>query len=126
MEELLAMADVLLLPSETESFGLVALEAMSCGTPVVASDRGGLPEVVLDGATGFLRDPSDSEGMAAAVTLLLDDQALARRLGERGRELACEHFCISCVIEDYVELYARVGAEVRSQSHGARADREPG
>lgn len=123
MEELLAMADVLLLPSETESFGLVALEAMSCATPVVASDRGGLPEVVRDGETGFLHDPDDTEGMAHAAGRLLEDRALARRMGERGREIACEIFCIRCVIEDYVELYARLG---RERTAAMRGERGPG
>lgn len=122
MEELLAMADVLLLPSETESFGLVALEAMSCGTPVVASDRGGLPEVVKDGDTGFLRDPDDVEGMAQAVLVLLDDRARARAMGERGREVACERFCIRCVIDDYVELYDRMG---RSRASGGTSGADP-
>jgi len=106
-EELLAMCDVLLLPSETESFGLVALEAMSCAVPVVASRRGGIPEVVADGEVGFLCGPGDVRGMAGAVLALLDDPALARRVGERGREIACERFCITCVIHQYIDLYQR-------------------
>jgi glycosyltransferase involved in cell wall biosynthesis len=73
MEELLPLADVFLLPSRQESFGLVALEAMSAGGAVVASNVGGLPEVVADGKTGFLRDPDDEAGMAAAVLRLLQN-----------------------------------------------------
>ena len=105
MEELLAMSDVLLLPSEHESFGLVALEAMSAGTPVVASDRGGLPELIVDGSSGFLHDPHDLKGQAASVLALLKDPALARRIGEEARERARESFCIECVVDDYVEVY---------------------
>ena len=108
MGELLAMADVLLLPSASESFGLVALEAMSCATPVVASHRGGLPEVVTDGSNGFLHDPDDVEGMAGSVLRILSDPGLAARLGAAGRERACVDFCIRCVIEDYLGLYERV------------------
>jgi N-acetyl-alpha-D-glucosaminyl L-malate synthase BshA len=106
-EELLAMCDVLLLPSETESFGLVALEAMSCAVPVVASRRGGIPEVITDGETGFLFEPDDVEGMASTVLGLLDDPSRAREMGERGREIAKERFCISCVIHQYTDLYER-------------------
>ncbi len=65
VEEVLVGADLFLLPSESESFGLAALEAMSCEVPVVASMAGGLPEVVVDGETGFLRPVGDVEGMAA-------------------------------------------------------------
>ncbi len=108
MEELLAMADVLLLPSETESFGLVALEALSCATPVVASDRGGIPELITDGETGYLHDPGDVDGMAASVLRVIEDRALADRLGAAGREIAKDTFCIRCVIEDYLEVYDRV------------------
>mgnify|MGYP006278994067 CR=1 FL=1 len=108
MEALLAMADVLLLPSETESFGLVALEALSCATPVVASDRGGLPELITDGETGYLHDPDDVDGMAASVLRVIEDRALADRLGAAGREIAKETFCIRCVIEDYLDVYDRV------------------
>jgi N-acetyl-alpha-D-glucosaminyl L-malate synthase BshA len=109
-EELLAMCDVLLLPSETESFGLVALEAMSCAVPVVASNRGGIPEVVTDGETGLLFEPEDVPGMAQAVQGLLDDPGRARAMGERGRETARQKFCISRVIHQYTDLYERTSA----------------
>ena len=109
-EELLAMSDVLLLPSQTESFGLVALEAMSCAVPVVASRRGGIPEVVEDGETGFLFEPDDVDGMSGAVLGLLDDPERSRAMGERARELAKERFCISCVIHQYTDLYERTSA----------------
>lgn len=110
MAELMAMADVLLLPSEHESFGLVALEAMSCATPVVASSRGGIPEVVTDGEHGFLHESHDVEGMATSVLTILDDPELAGRLGEQARAVARSRFCIRCVIDDYVDLY-RVQAD---------------
>ncbi len=105
MAELMAMADVMLLPSETESFGLVALEAMSCETPVVASDRGGLPEVIEDGKTGFLHDPHDVDALSASVRRILEDPALARQMGLLGRARAVETYCIRCVIHDYTRLY---------------------
>ena len=108
MPELLAMADALLMPSESESFGLVALEAMSCGTPVVCSDRGGLPEVVTHGETGWLYDPGDVEGMATSLGRLFDDPDRAARMGEAAREVARERFCIRCVIDDYLAVYERV------------------
>ncbi|RKZ13949.1 N-acetyl-alpha-D-glucosaminyl L-malate synthase BshA [bacterium] len=107
LEELLAMSNVLLLPSETESFGLVALEAMSCAVPVVASNRGGLPEVVRDGETGLLFEPDDIEAMAGAVVSLLRDADRSRQMGDAGRERARERFCISCVIDQYIDLYER-------------------
>jgi glycosyltransferase involved in cell wall biosynthesis len=106
-EELLAMSDVLLLPSETESFGLVALEAMSCAVPVVASRRGGLPEVVQDGETGLLFEPDEVQPMASAIVELLSDPQRAHAMGGAGRQLARDRFCISCVIHDYVALYDR-------------------
>ena len=73
--DILQAADLFLLPSTSESFGLGALEAMACGIPVVASNVGGLPEVVVHGESGMLHDPDDLDGMAArAVALLGDDQ----------------------------------------------------
>ena len=84
----LAGADLFLLPSETESFGLAALEAMACGVPVVASDVGGLPEVIGDDEAGFLRPVGDVEGMAACARRLLDDPALRRRMAAAARRRA--------------------------------------
>jgi len=71
--EILACADLFLLPSESEAFGLVALEAMACGVPVIASRVGGIPDVVPDGTAGFLLPPDDVAGMAAAGAALLED-----------------------------------------------------
>ena len=90
LEEVLPVADVLLLPSLHESFGLVALEAMACGAPVIASSGGALPEVLGD--TGLLVDPADRDGWTAALGRMEDDDRLRREYRERGlaraRELA--------------------------------------
>lgn len=114
MEELLAMGDVLLLPSEQESFGLAALEAMSCGTPVVASNRGGLPELIEHGETGFLHNPTDVDAQADSVLRLLGDPDLHATMGARARAVAVEKYCIRCVIHSYMDLYERVLATTRA------------
>jgi len=89
VESLLAVADVLLLPSADEAFGLAALEGMSCGVPVVATAVGGVPEVVEDGKSGFTLPVGDVDGMArAALALLTDDSRRAefpRRRAAAGR-----------------------------------------
>ena len=76
-------ADLFLLPSESESFGLAALEAMACEVPVIATLAGGLPEVVVDGETGYLCPVGDVEGMAAAALRLLSDEDAAARASAR-------------------------------------------
>ena len=81
---LLSVSDLFLLPSLQESFGLSALEAMACGVPVVASNVGGLPEVVIDGVTGFLHPPGDVEHMADSAIQILSDPDTARPHGGRG------------------------------------------
>ena len=108
MEELLPLADVFLLPSRQESFGLVALEAMSAGVPVVAANVGGLPEVVADGKTGFLRDPDDAAGMAEAVLRLLGDDALRARFARAGRRLAVARFGVEEGVARYERVYRGV------------------
>ena len=82
---LLSASDVFLLPSAQESFGLAALEAMACEVPVVASNVGGLPEVIEHGVTGFLHDQTDLDGMAASAIALLTDPALHRRVTDAAR-----------------------------------------
>jgi N-acetyl-alpha-D-glucosaminyl L-malate synthase BshA len=108
VEDVLVGADLFLLPSESESFGLSALEAMSCQVPVIASNAGGLPEVVDDGVTGFLRPVGDVAGMAAAALLLLGDEDLRRRFGEAARRQAVERFSQDAVVARYRALYQKV------------------
>jgi glycosyltransferase involved in cell wall biosynthesis len=108
VEEVLVGADLFLLPSESESFGLSALEAMACKVPVVASRAGGLPEVVVDGETGFLCPVGDVDGMAAAALKLLTDDELHRRFGEAGRRRAVDQFGQDPVVQRYRSFYQRL------------------
>jgi L-malate glycosyltransferase len=104
---LLKAADVLLLPSETESFGLVALEAMASGVPVVASDVGGLPEVVQHGVTGFLAPVGDIDAMAGYCLRLLEDCASVRRYAAAARAQA-SHFDYAAIVPQYERIYEQV------------------
>ena len=100
-------AEVCVMPSLYESFGLVALEAMACGTPVVASRVGGLPYVVRDGETGLLVPDSDPAALAAALRRILTDSALRSRLGARAREFA-RGYSWQRVAREMLELYHQV------------------
>lgn len=104
---LLSIADLFLLPSLGESFGLAAAEAMACGTPVVASCNGGLREVIEHGRSGFVLDPDDIEGMIAHSIALLADPNLHRRVAAAGRRRVHEHFCAHLVVPAYEQLYQR-------------------
>ena len=103
----LQAADLLLLPSASESFGLVALEAMASQVPVVASRTGGLPEVVPDGRAGFLLPPGAVDAMAARAVELLTDEELHRRCGSAGREQA-QRFGCDVVVPRFEALYRQV------------------
>jgi len=105
MEELLPLADLFLLPSSTESFGLVALEAMAAGVPVVASRVGGLPELVTHGVHGFLEEPDDLDGFVRASLRLLEDDALHRKVGRAARTRAVSDFHVDRVVERYRAVY---------------------
>jgi N-acetyl-alpha-D-glucosaminyl L-malate synthase BshA len=108
VERLLAAADLLLLPSQDESFGLAALEAMSCGVPVVATAVGGVPEVVEDGTTGFLLPVGDVEAMTAAALAVLGDAARLRSFRRAARERAVSRFDAGLVVPQYEAYYSEV------------------
>jgi len=105
---LLSVADVFLLPSAQESFGLAAAEAMACGAPVVASRVGGLPEVIDDGVTGFLHAPEDLDGMAGSAAALLADRALRERIARAARASIAERYCEERIVPMYEAFYARL------------------
>lgn len=104
----LQAASVFLLPSETESFGLAALEALACGVPVVATRAGGLPEVVREGDDGYLLPVGDVEAMAAAVGRILDDAALRARLSSNARAGAASRFARAPMIDRYEAYYDKI------------------
>ena len=106
--DVLSVADLLLLPSDKESFGLVALEAMACEVPVIATRTGGLPEVVRDGLDGYLAAPRDVETMAQKALTILQDSERQRRMGASGREHAQECFCSSKIIPRYESYYETI------------------
>jgi L-malate glycosyltransferase len=108
ISDYLSASDVLLLPSDQESFGLAALEAMACEVPVVASRVGGLPEVVTDGETGFLSEVGDVEKMAQDAARLLSDSSLRTEMGKRAREDAVSRYRTEIVIPKYIEFYERI------------------
>jgi N-acetyl-alpha-D-glucosaminyl L-malate synthase BshA len=102
---LLSVSDLFLLPSLQESFGLSALEAMACGVPVVASNVGGLPEVVVDGVTGFLHPPDQVSQMAESAIRILSDPELHARMAAAGVRLATERFSADRIVPQYEALY---------------------
>jgi len=108
LPELLASADVFALSSFEESFGLSALEAMSCGTPVVATRVGGVSEVVDDGVSGLLAGVDDMEGFAGKLRELLFDAARGERMGAAARRAAEERFGRDKVVALYEDLYRRL------------------
>lgn len=102
---LLASADLFLLPSSTESFGLSALEALASGVPVVGSDAGGMPEVVRNGETGILCPVGDVEGMARAALLILGDKDRWNAMSELGAADARARFSLNQIVSQYEHLY---------------------
>jgi N-acetyl-alpha-D-glucosaminyl L-malate synthase BshA len=108
VERLIPLAHVLLMPSENESFGLAALEAMACGVVPVATRVGGVPELITDGEDGYLEAVGDIEAQAARVVSLLTDDALHWRLAKAGRWNASARFCTDRIIPRYEQFYADV------------------
>ena len=104
---LLSVSDLFLLPSLQESFGLSALEAMACGVPVVASNVGGLPEVITDGVTGSLHPPDDVQGMAESAIAILSNSAAHAQMAIDGARLVQERFSANRIVPQYEALYER-------------------
>jgi N-acetyl-alpha-D-glucosaminyl L-malate synthase BshA len=108
VHEVLPLADILLMPSELESFGLAALEAMACKVPSIATRVGGVPELIDDGVTGLLYPVGDIEGMSLGALSLLKDRKKLDAMREAGRKTAQKRFCSSLVVPHYVRYYEQV------------------
>src|SRR5699024_6979103 len=106
--QMISLADLMLLPSAKESFGLVALEAMACGVPTIASSAGGIPELITQGQTGWMSPVGDTEQMASYALQLLEDQAMYEQFAARCTAQAKERFLDRFVVEQYESVYRRV------------------
>jgi N-acetyl-alpha-D-glucosaminyl L-malate synthase BshA len=108
VDELLPLTDLMLMPSEMESFGLVALEAMACEVPTIATLVGGVPEVITNGETGLLFDVGDIDAMAAGAISLLRDPERRAAMGRAGRRDAQQRFCSTRIVPMYEKYYEDV------------------
>jgi L-malate glycosyltransferase len=100
-----------LMPSELESFGLAALEAMACRVPTIATKVGGVPELIEDGVTGILFPVGDTDAMAEAAVELLSDAGRLDEMGRAGRASAQARYCATRIIPLYEKYYERVLVE---------------
>ncbi|MFD1707151.1 N-acetyl-alpha-D-glucosaminyl L-malate synthase BshA [Siminovitchia sediminis] len=105
LEELYSMSDLMLLLSEKESFGLVALEAMACGVPCIGTRIGGIPEVIEDGYNGFLCELGDTDDIAEKALLLLENEELHNRFSQQAMEVPTERFDARKIVSQYENLY---------------------
>ncbi len=108
VNELLPLADLMLLPSALESFGLAALEAMACKVPTIATRVGGIPELIEDGVTGLLYPVGDVDAMATGAIALLKDRVRFEAMRDAARKDAQKRFCASLVIPKYVKFYEQI------------------
>jgi glycosyltransferase involved in cell wall biosynthesis len=102
-----SLADILVLPTitEDEGFGIVLLEAMANGIPVVGSNIGGIPEVIVDGETGFLFEPSNYLDLAEKINILLNNKLLRQKMGQKGQELVKTQFSWTKIASQVKEIY---------------------
>jgi N-acetyl-alpha-D-glucosaminyl L-malate synthase BshA len=115
IEEILSVSDLFLMPSESESFGLAALEAMACKVPVITSNAGGLPELNVDGITGFLKDVGDVEGMAEKAIYMLEDEDRLNTFKENALARAKE-FDLANILPLYENYYVEVIEKCREKA----------
>jgi L-malate glycosyltransferase len=108
VNELLPLADLMVMPSVLESFGLAALEAMACKVPAIATRVGGVPELIEDGVTGLLYPVGDVDGMAAGAISLLNDRSRLNAMREAARKDAQKRFCATLVLPKYVKYYEQI------------------
>jgi N-acetyl-alpha-D-glucosaminyl L-malate synthase BshA len=113
VEELLAISDLFIMPSESESFGLAALEAMACEVPVISSDAGGIPEVNIDGVTGFTLKVGDVKGMAEKALLLLKDEEMHNKFKKNALQQA-RKFDLDLILPLYESFYEEVVTKTRA------------
>jgi len=106
--EKLGVADIMLLPSELESFGLAALEAMACQVVPIATRVGGIPEVIEHGKSGYLAEVGDVDTMARYAIELLNDESRLREMAKASRGVAQSRFCASKIVPQYEDFYRRV------------------
>ncbi len=114
LPEILSSSDLMLMPSQSESFGLSALEAMSCSVPVVASSTGGLPEVIVHGETGFIAELGDVQRMAKYSIDLLSDSHKWKLFSQNARRRAVEKFNLDLIVPLYEKVYEEALSETRS------------
>jgi len=103
-----AASDVFVIPSVVEAFGLVTVEAMACGKPVVGTNVGGIPEIIVDGANGLLVEPKNPEKLAKNIVLLLENHELRKKMGQRGRKIAEEDFDVKKRVRKILSAYDRL------------------
>lgn len=108
ISELLSIADLKLLMSEQESFGLVLLEAMACEVATIGTDVGGIPEVIKDGETGYIVDVGDTERASELALKLLNDEEMLERFSKQARQRMEENFSSDTIISQYIQLYERL------------------
>jgi len=107
-QRIIRQSDIFVMPSQSESFGVAAVEAASYGLPVIASDVGGVPEIVDDGVTGILIKPGDEAGLAQAIIRLATDKDLRRSMGEAGRRLVAEKYDFEKCLDRMEAVYRKV------------------
>jgi glycosyltransferase involved in cell wall biosynthesis len=112
VEELLAIADLYLMPSESESFGLAALEAMACEVPVISSNTGGIPEINIQGVTGYLSDVGNVNEMAKNAISILGDEMVLKAF-KANSLMQAKKFDIANILPHYEKYYQKILSEFK-------------